>query len=232
MLQAMNYVSIKNWAADDRPREKFLSKGVTSLSDAELIAILISTGTRELSAVELSRKILNESKNNLAELSRKSLAELMKLKGIGEAKAITIVAALELGKRRKLSEMGDKVKLVSSMDVFQYIGPILSDLSHEEFWVLYLNRSNKILDKYKLSQGGIAGTVIDIRLLLKRGIELLASSLIICHNHPSGNLSPSSNDKKITEKIKLASDQLDIKVLDHIIVAENAYFSFSDEGLL
>jgi DNA repair protein RadC len=228
----MNYVSIKNWAVNDRPREKLLQNGALSLSDAELLAVLIGTGTRELSAVELSRRLLQESKNNLAELSRKSLGDLMKLKGIGEAKAITIQAALELGRRRKMSELGRRTKLVSSKDVFDYIGPVLSDLNHEEFWVLYMNRSNIVIDKYKVSQGGLSGTVIDVRLILKRGIELLATSLIICHNHPSGNLAPSDNDRNITARIKAAGEQLDIRVLDHIIVADNSYFSFSDESIL
>ena len=228
----MNYLSIKQWAIDDRPREKLLANGVKSLSDTELLAILIGSGTKERSAVELSRAILSDSENNLAHLGKKSIAELTKTKGIGKAKAITIVAALELGMRRKLTEIAKKPKVSSSKDAFDYIHSIIADIRHEEFWILFLNRSNKIIDKYKLSQGGISGTVIDVRLILKKALELLASSLILCHNHPSGNLQPSENDKKITEKIRAAALQMDIKLLDHLIISDNVYLSFSDEGLL
>jgi len=228
----MAYTSIKEWAADDRPREKLLVKGAKVLSDAELLAILIGSGTREISAVELAREILKLSKNNLSELGKKSVAELMKLKGIGEAKAITIIAALEIGRRRNYTESPEKTVITSSSDVYNYFRPLVVDIAHEEFWVLFLNRSNKVIDQYKLSQGGIAGTVIDVRLILKRAIELLASSIIVCHNHPSGNNKPSENDKAITSKIKIASDQLDIQLLDHIIIADNSYFSFADEGII
>ncbi len=228
----MAYLSIKNWAADDRPREKLIAKGVKSLSDAELLAILIGSGTKDVSAVEVCRTLLSESENKLAHLGKKSIADLMKTKGIGEAKAITIVAALELGLRRKHMEIPDKPKITSSKEAFEFIHSFISDIAHEEFWVVFLNRSNKIIDKYKLSQGGISGTVIDVRLLLKRALELLASSLIICHNHPSGNLQPSDNDIKITDKIKTAAQQMDIKLLDHLIIFDNSYLSFSDEGLL
>jgi DNA repair protein RadC len=228
----MVYLSIKNWASDDRPREKLLSKGVQSLSDAELLAILLGSGTREISAVELSRQILSISGNNLSELCKRSVSELMKVKGIGEAKAVSIVAALELGKRRNLSEVSDRQAISSSKDVYHYFHPIMTDLLHEEFWVLYLNRSNKIIDKYKLSQGGVSGTVTDIRLILKRAIELLASSLIVCHNHPSGNFNPSENDTVITTKLKSAAEQMDIHLLDHVIIADNLYFSYTDEGIL
>jgi DNA repair protein RadC len=228
----MNYLSIKNWAADDRPREKLLVKGVQSLSDAELLAILIGSGTREVSAVELSRTVLADAENSLALLSRRSVNDLMKSKGIGKAKAITIVAALELGKRRKLSEISEKPKVTSSRDAYEFIHSYISDIMHEEFWVLFLNRSNKIIDKFKLSQGGISGTVIDVRLILKKALELLASALIVCHNHPSGNIHPSENDKRITDKIKMAAEQMDIKLLDHLIIGDNSYLSFSDEGIL
>jgi DNA repair protein RadC len=228
----MNYLSIKDWATDDKPREKLLSKGAKSLSDAELLAILIGSGTREISAVELSRTILADSANNLANLGKKSIAELTKIKGIGQAKAITIVAALELGLRKKLSEISEKPKVTSSREAFEFIQSFISDIHHEEFWVLFLNRSNRIIEKFKLSQGGVSGTVIDVRLILKKALELLASSLIVCHNHPSGNLNPSDNDKKITEKIRVAAQQMDIKLLDHLIICDNSYFSFNDEGLL
>lgn len=228
----MDYLSIKKWASDDRPREKLLYKGVKSLSDAELIAILIGSGTRDLSAVELGRQILSIADNNLSLLGKKSISDLIKLKGIGEAKAISIVAALELGRRRNQSDTPEKLQITSSREVYNYLHPILSDLKHEEFWVLYFNRSNRIIGDYKLSQGGVSGTVIDVKLVLKRALELLATSLIISHNHPSGNLNPSDNDKQITEKLKTAANQMDIKLLDHIIIADNSYFSFTDEGIL
>jgi DNA repair protein RadC len=226
----MLYVSIKDWAADDRPREKLLLKGVQSLSDAELLAILIGSGTRKISAVELSRQVLALSNNNLSDLGKQSLTELMKIKGIGQAKAISIIAAIELGRRRSQTDTTEKYGISSSKDVFNYFQPFLSDLSHEEFWVLYLNRANKVIDKYKLSQGGVSGTVIDVRLVLKRAIELLASSIVICHNHPSGNRNPSENDFAITEKLKQAAAQMDIKLVDHLIIADNSYYSFCDEG--
>jgi DNA repair protein RadC len=228
----MTYISIKNWSADDKPREKLLANGVQDLSNAELLAIIIGSGTREISAVELSRQILSTADNNLAELSRFSINEFTKIKGIGEAKAVAVVAALELGKRRNFSEIADRHMISSSKDVFNYFHPIMVDLVHEEFWALYLNRSNKIIDKYKLSQGGISGTVTDIRLILKRAIELLATSLIVCHNHPSGNINPSENDTSITTKLKAAASQMDIRLLDHVIIANNAYFSYTDEGIL
>lgn len=228
----MAYMSIKQWAKDDKPREKMLAKGVQNLSDAELIAILIGSGTREVSAVELSRHILAESGNRLSSLGKLSITELMKIKGIGKAKALTILAALELGKRRSSSDVVENQQITSSKDVYTLFHSLLSDLSYEEFWVLYLNRSNKIIEKYKLSQGGVTGTVIDVRLILKRALELLASGIIICHNHPSGNSSPSENDKRITDKLKAASTQMDIKLLDHIVVCDRTYFSFCDEGIL
>lgn len=228
----MTYLSIKNWASDDRPREKMLAKGVQSLSDAELLAILIGSGTREVSAVELSRNILSETGNKLSSLGKMSIPELMKIRGIGQAKAVSIVAALELGRRRNSSEIIEKQQITSSKDVFDIFHALLSDLSHEEFWVMYLNRSNKIIDRYKLSQGGVSGTVIDVRLILKRALELLASGIIICHNHPSGNSAASENDIKITEKLKIASEQMDIKLLDHIIICDGSYLSFCDEGIL
>ncbi len=228
----MTYLSIKNWATDDRPREKSFAKGVQSLSNAELIAVLIGSGTREVSAVELSRNILALANNNLSVLGKLSLAELTKIKGVGKVKALTILAALELGKRRASSGITDQHTISSSKDVFNYFHPIMVDLVHEEFWALYLNRSNKIIDRYRVSQGGISGTVTDIRLLFKKAIELLATSFIVCHNHPSGNVKPSENDTNITSKLKAAGSQMDIHLLDHIIIANNNYFSFTDEGIL
>jgi len=228
----MNYLSIKNWAADDRPREKLMSKGVQSLSDAELLAIIIGSGTREISAVELARQLLSISENNLSLMGKKGVSDFMKSKGIGEAKAISLVAAFELGRRRNNSESPDKSQITSSREAYNYIKPILTDLHHEEFWILFLNRSNRIIESYNLSKGGISGTVIDIRLILRKALELLATGMIICHNHPSGNKEPSNNDKLITEKLKVAANQMDIKLLDHIIVTDNVYYSFSDEGIL
>jgi len=225
-------LSIKEWSVDDRPREKLLNKGINTLSDAELIAILIGSGNREESAVELSKKILSSDNNNLNELGKRSINDLMKFKGIGEAKAISIVAAMELGKRRKLSEIIEKKQITSSNDAFEYFYPILGDLSHEEFWILLLNNSNKIIDKQKISQGGVSETTIDVRLIMKNSLEKLATSLILCHNHPSGNKIPSNADIELTKKIKAAGKTLDIKVLDHIIVCNTNYYSFADEGLV
>ncbi len=224
--------SIKFWALEDRPREKLLKKGIASLSDAELIAILIGSGIKNESAVEISKKILNGSANNLNELAKLTVNDLKKIKGIGEARAITIVAALELGRRRKMEEVIQKKKIGGSRDVFDLFQPLLGDLPHEEFWVLYLNRSNLILDKVKISQGGIAGTVTDIRLIMKQAVDRLAVSIILCHNHPSGNLKPSEADTRITKKLKESGDILDISVLDHVIVSDSSYFSFADEGLM
>ncbi|RLD78716.1 MAG: hypothetical protein DRJ10_09895 [Bacteroidetes bacterium] len=224
-------LSIKDWALEDRPREKLIAKGLQSLSDAELIAILIGSGNREETAVELSKQILKSVDNNLNTLGKLSLNDLQKFKGIGEAKAITIVAALELGRRRKLSEIVERKTIRSSKDIFEFFHPILADLPHEEFWVVFLNQSNKIIDKYRVSQGGISGTVIDVRLIMKAAIEKLASGIILCHNHPSGNLKPSGSDIKITKKMRDAGEIMEIKVLDHIIVTDESYFSFADEGI-
>ncbi|MCU4174507.1 RadC family protein [Carboxylicivirga sp. N1Y90] len=230
-METYQHLSIKDWALEDRPREKLLNKGLASLSDAELLAILIGSGSAKESAVELSKKILLDCSNNLNELGKKSVSDLKsKYHGIGDAKAITIVASLELGRRRKLQDSQEKTKITSSQDVFNIFNPILGDLPHEEFWILLLNRSNKILTRYKISQGGIAGTVIDVRLILKTAIDNLASSIILCHNHPSGNKVPSDMDKTITTKLKEAGKIMDIPVLDHIIVTEDSYYSFADEG--
>ncbi|UCH13099.1 MAG: DNA repair protein RadC [Bacteroidales bacterium] len=225
-------LSIKNWAVEDRPRERLLSKGIQSLSNTDLVALLIGSGTKEISAVELARRILVKADNNLNMLGKFSVDDLLKQKGVGKAKAISIIAALELGRRRKLSKALERPKITSSKDVYDIIFPLISDLQHEEFWILLLNRSNKIIDKNKISQGGVAGTVIDVRIILRNAIEKLASSVILCHNHPSGNLEPSKADIGITRKLKDAAEVMDIKLLDHIIVADNSYFSFLDEGIL
>lgn len=226
------HLKIKDWALEDRPREKLLNKGIKSLTDAELIAILIGSGNKDESAVELSKKILKKANNNLNELGKQTVRDLLENKGIGIAKAITIIAALELGKRRKLSDVIIKNKISSSQDVYEIFSAILSDLSYEEFWIILLNRANKILDKIQISKGGITGTVTDIRIILKESIDKKATSIILCHNHPSGNIKPSDADINITKKIKEAGELMDIKVLDHIIISDNSYFSFADEGMM
>ncbi|HSM63682.1 MAG TPA: DNA repair protein RadC [Gillisia sp.] len=224
--------TIKNWAMDDRPREKLLQKGKLSLTDAELIAILIGSGSREGSAVELSKKILSKNQNNLNLLGKQSVTQLMQFKGIGEAKAISIIAAMELGRRRRSEEAIENVKISSSNSVFEVLQPILGDLPHEEFWILYLNNANKIIETFQISKGGITGTLVDVRITLRKALELGAVSLILAHNHPSGNLNPSEADKQLTQKLKTAAESMDIKILDHLIVTEKSYFSFADEGLM
>ncbi|GGK26349.1 DNA repair protein RadC [Yeosuana aromativorans] len=224
--------SIKNWSQDDQPREKLLYKGKAALSDAELVAILIGSGNRDESAVDLCKRILSSVDNNLSELGKLSIKQLMDFKGIGEAKAISIVAALELGRRRRGEDALQKKKITSSTSVFELMQPIIGELQHEEFWIIYLNNSNKVILKNQLSKGGITGTLVDVRLVLKHALEVGATGLILAHNHPSGTLKPSEADKQITNKLKLASENLDIKVLDHVIVTEKAYFSFADENLL
>ncbi len=224
--------SIKNWSLDDRPREKLLQKGKEALTDAELIAILIGSGSRNESAVSLSQRILASADHELNKLGRLSIAQLMEFKGVGEAKAITIVAAMELGRRRRASEVEEPSKITGSHTVYEVLRPILGELPHEEFWILYLNNSNVVLHKHQLSKGGMTGTLVDVRLVLKKALETGAVSIILAHNHPSGTLKPSQADKDITDKLKKAAAALDIKVLDHLIVTENRYFSFADEGLL
>ncbi|MFW5699853.1 MAG: RadC family protein [Bacteroidota bacterium] len=225
-------IPIKQWASQDRPREKLLARGINSLTDAELIAILLGSGTREISAVELARQVLEHVGNNLSALGRITIPELMKMKGIGEAKAISIMAAMELGRRRKRDDVLQQEKITSSQQISALFQAQLADLPHEEFWLVLLNRSNTILGQIKISQGGTAGTVIDIKIILKHAIDQRASSIILVHNHPSGNVAPSHADKTITAKLKTAADYMDISVLDHIIVTEKSYFSFADEGLL
>ncbi|TYP98011.1 DNA repair protein RadC [Tenacibaculum adriaticum] len=228
----MKKLTIKSWALDDRPREKLVAKGKTALSDAELIAILIGSGNREESAVALSKRILQHVGNNLNQLAKLSVEELMQFKGIGEAKAISITTALELGKRRHFEEENVISKITSSSDVCRLMQPVIGDLQHEEFWVLYLNNSNKVLAKHQLSKGGLTATLVDIRLLYKRALELYALGIVLCHNHPSGKLKPSNLDIQLTQKIKAAGSTLDIKILDHLIITEKAYFSFADEGII
>jgi DNA repair protein RadC len=225
-------LSIKNWAEADRPREKLLEKGRNALSDAELIAILLGSGTKDLTAVELAQNILHHVGNDLNKLGKLSIKELMQHKGVGKAKAITIAAALELGRRRKESESKQKKFIKSSKDAYEFISPFLSDLHHEEFWAIYLNRNNSIIHYAKIGQGGISATIADIRIILKTAIEQLASGIIICHNHPSGNIKPSESDISLTNRIKEAAKLLEINLLDHIIFTDKSYFSFADEAKL
>ncbi len=224
--------TIKSWAAEDRPREKLILKGTMALSTAELIAILIGSGSRNSSAVELSMEILKHYENNLKELSKASISDLSKFKGIGEAKAITIIAALELA-RRKQTSLAKKLKQISSSnDAYQIFSPILSDLKHEEFWILLLNRNNRVLGAKQISSGGVSGTVVDPKVIFKVALDKLASAIILSHNHPSGNLKPSKQDIAITKKLSIAGNAIEIKVLDHIIVTQTGYYSFADEGIL
>jgi len=230
----MNYknLSIKNWAVQDRPREKMLKNGVENLSDAEIIAILLGSGTKNISALELSRNLLFKASNNLAELGKFRIEDLLQIKGIGQAKAINILAAIELGRRRKFSVPVQRIKITSSKDSFKVFQPMLGDLPHEEFWVMLLNRSNKLIENSCISKGGTSGTVIDTKIILNKALSKLASAIIVCHNHPSGNLSPSNADIRITEKISRAAKTMDIILLDHIIIAGDNYYSFSDAGKL
>lgn len=232
MANYKNSLTIKQWNEEDRPREKLLIKGKVALSDAELVAILIGSGNREDSAVELSKKILLSVNNNLNELGKLTVEDLIKFKGIGEAKAISIITALELGRRRRLEEALEKPKITSSKSVFDVMQPIIGELQHEEFWIIYLNNANKIQLKIQMSKGGITGTLVDVRLVFKRAIELTATGIILCHNHPSGILKPSASDINLTKKMKNGGEILDIKVLDHLIITENSYYSFADEDLL
>ena len=232
MPEKQTSFSIKNWSQDDQPREKLRDKGKAVLSDAELVAIPIGSGSRDESAVKLCQRILASVDNNLNALGKLSIKQLMAFKGIGEAKAISITAALEIGRRRRLEDALKSEKITSSRSVYDMMQPILGELPHEEFWILYLNNSNKVIQKNQLSKGGITGTLVDVRLVLKNALETGAIALILCHNHPSGTLKPSQADKDITLKLKMAAQSLDIKVLDHLIVTENAYFSFADENLL
>lgn len=225
-------LKIKSWSPDDRPREKLLTKGAPTLSDAELVAILLGTGTRTASAVELARRLLATVDNNLDELARRSVRDLMTLRGIGEAKAISIAAALELGRRRRELDAEEKPRITGSRDCFAILKGHLQDLPHEEFWVILLNRANRLMRKCQISQGGVAGTVADPKIIFKLAISELASGIILAHNHPSGNLTPSQADIDLTKKIGQAAKLLEIQVLDHLIVAGRKYYSFADEGIL
>ena len=224
-------LTIRDWAENDRPREKMLCKGCQCLSDAELLAILIGSGNRDESAVELSRRIMHECSDNINELAQLSITDLCKrFKGIGEAKAITIMAALEIGKRRKTSEVVERKKISSSLDLFDLFEPQLVDLPHEEFWIGLLNGANKVIEIKRLTQGGSRQTVVDIPMLLKMALEKSAQALVVAHNHPSGQNRPSHEDEQITRKIKAGCEAIGITLLDHIIIAKGQYYSFADEG--
>lgn len=232
MKDVRNRLTIKEWSEADRPREKLKIKGRQSLSDSELLAILIGSGTPGEDALSIAQKLLKSVGDDLSKLSKLSLKELQQHKGIGEAKALNISACMELGQRRKEQQIHLLDKVSCSSDIQQIMAPHFADLAYEEFWVLYLNRANKVIQKKCLSKGGISGTVADIRLILKSAIECLASAMVLCHNHPSGNLVPSAEDKILTNKCKDSALLMDIRLLDHLILYENSYFSFSDEGLL
>jgi len=225
-------IGIKHWAEEDRPREKLVLQGRRYLTDAELLAILIGSGNREETAVDLSKRLLLFYKNDLDQLGKASIAELCKFKGIGEAKAVAIVAALELGRRRKETQPAEILKITGAKDAFDILSPILSDLSHEEFWMLILNRANHVKDKVLISSGGQSGTVVDTKIIFKNALDRNASYLILAHNHPSGNTKPSTEDLRLTRRISEAGKILDIPILDHIIIGDRSFFSFADEGLV
>jgi len=225
-------VRIKQWAPEDRPREKLLDKGTSALSDAELISILLGSGTARLSAVDVARQLLQGSNNSLDDMARMSVNELKKVKGIGTVKAMVLAAAMELGRRRKDSVVVDKPKVGGSKDAFELLRTELMDLPNEEFWVLLLNRANRVIRKKKISEGGLSGTVADPRIIFKLALEELACSIIVAHNHPSGNLVASQSDIELTRRLKEAGKVMEIQVLDHLIIAGNKYFSFADEGMI
>lgn len=226
------YLKIKDWSPDDRPREKLLQRGRSALTDAELIAILLGSGTSTTNVVDVARQILAKADNNLHELARLSVKDLTKIRGIGTARAVTFVAAMELGRRRTGHEQDEKPRITCSRDVFELLRPSLMDVPHEEFWVLLLNRANRVIKILQVSQGGVSGTVADPRIIFKSALEELASGIILAHNHPSGNLMASQADRDLTRKIKDGARLLDVQVLDHLIVANQKYYSFADEGLL
>lgn len=231
METSTNY-TLKTLAEEDRPREKMLAKGRQSLTNAELIAILIGSGNAQETAVELSARMLMHYRNDLQALGKLTVADLTAFHGIGPAKAVTIIAALELGRRRNLAEAEQKVVVRSSRDIFDTIHPLLGDLQHEEFWVIYLNKGNRIIDKERVSAGGVSGTVVDVKIILKQALQKLASGIILAHNHPSGNLQPSDADISVTRKLKEAAKLMEIAVLDHLIIGENDYYSFADNGMV
>ena len=226
-----NKITIKSWAEEDRPREKLTAQGRRSLSDAELLAILLGSGSINETAVELSKRILHSCSNDLNQLAKLGIVELSRFKGIGEAKAITIISALELGRRRKETISADLIQVSTSIDVYHAIASQFQDLNHEEFWILLLNRANRITSKHLVSKGGQSGTIADPKIIFKMAIENHAASIILAHNHPSGNLKPSQADLGLTNKLRSAGQFLDIPVLDHLIISDKGFLSFTDEGL-
>lgn len=226
------YLTIKSWAEDDRPREKMILKGRHALTDAELLAILLGSGTKTKSALDLAQEMLHNSSNNLVSFGKKTLKDLIKFKGVGEAKAITILAAIELGRRRKEVEVVKKNKINCSNDIYEYLEPLFKDIHHEEFYIILLNRANEIIHKEQISKGGIGGTIVDGKIIFKIALDHRASAIILCHNHPSGQLKPSEQDKKLTKELIQFGKMIDLLILDHIIFTDNGYFSFSDEGIL
>jgi DNA repair protein RadC len=232
MEDSVKHVNMKSLAEDDRPREKMLNMGRHGLSDAELIAILLGSGSRKETAVQLARRLLSDYSNNINELARLSASELQKYKGVGKAKAITIAAAFELGRRRADTTGVERVKITSSAVAYQLLQKRLSDLPHEEFWLLFLNRANHVMHEKQVSKGGISGTVVDTRLICRWALEADASGVVIAHNHPSGQTLPSDQDRSITKKLKEALKLFDIALLDHLIIGDQKYLSFSDEGML
>ena len=224
-------LSIKSWAEEDRPREKMLLKGKAALTDAELIAILIGSASVGDNAIELSKRILSSVNDNLSELGKRSIKELMKFKGVGEAKAITIAAAVEIGRRRQFSDMTQRDSITTSRDIYDVMLPKMIDLQYEEFWILMLNQASQIMGQTRISMGGVTGTVVDSKMVFKPAVEALSPSIILVHNHPSGNLKPSQLDIDLTRKLREAGKVLDIRVLDHVIVTYSGYYSFKDEGL-
>ncbi len=228
----MPYQPIKSWTEEERPREKLMSKGIESLTNAELLAILLRSGTMNISAVDLAKQLMNQVNNELTQLCRFSMKEIMQVKGIGQAKALSILAALELGRRRKLEESKIASSIIDSQGAYLQFAPLMEDLNKEEFWILLLNRKNAPIKKIKISEGGISGTVVDVRLILKTAINYMASGIILAHNHPSGNLKASRSDIEITKKIGKAAELIDVNLLDHIIIVADGYLSFKDQGLL
>lgn len=225
-------LSIKSWNEDDRPREKLLTKGREALSNAELIAILIGSGSRNETAVDLAKRMLSATENNLNAFGKLTVNDFVQFNGIGQAKAISIITALELARRVRLEDALRQDKITSSKAVFNIMQPIIGELPHEEFWVIYLNNANKVIYKEQLSKGGITATLVDVRMLFKKAVELMAIGIILCHNHPSGKLTPSQSDKTLTQKVQKAGATLDINVLDHLIITEKDYFSFADSNLM
>ncbi len=225
-------LNITQWAEEDRPREKMMMKGIASLSDAELLAILIGSGNRNETAVELMRRMLITCENNLNELARWNINNYSEFKGMGPAKSITIMAALEIGRRRNMQATKDRTQITCSKDIFRIFHPLLCDIALEEFWILLINQSGKVIDKVRLSTGGIAGTFVDIRLIFREALLKHATQLAVVHNHPSGNRNPSQEDKNLTLRIAKASETMNIRLIDHVIICEDSYYSFADEGVL